>query len=819
MKDTFESIASDMILECEPRATQFKDFQVFELLGRGGFAQVYRAKSVITGQEVAIKMIEKKYMYQHGLTHRVQREVEIHSRLKHPAILELYTCFEDANYVYLVLEVCDNGELQAYIRQNGPVSEDMARHCMKQIIGGLLYLHSHKILHRDLTLANLLLTKDMKVKIADFGLATLIEPGEDHNTMCGTPNYISPEVASRGQQVLETDVWSLGIMLYTLVVGYPPFDTREVRSTLNRVLAGDYEMPSHLSSDCTDLISRLLRKQPQDRIKLADMIHHPFITRMSGGGTPRHKMERSRDSGFDSITRTPTVVQHSIQSQNSINVSAASSSRHTLPLRPGANILLPLRPSSRFSSLDAARRRLTTSGSLQHLLPPSKSMSGLSITSTNNSSTSTHSPCRSVSVGSLKPPQRPTPPLSPLTSRRLRPMRTVTRMAVINILADESVCLEFLEPSSPSQQRPTTKKQQLIIEVMGISPDGNEVVIYHPNGGRGVPVNSDSPVAAYEGDTCKVYKLAQLPEKYWKKYQFVSNDCYQLDIPIVFDKMSSLNAITMHLRVVFRFINMARAHTPKVTLYTRLSKCILMERVEPQADFELELLADGSRVICLGGESAGTVQVITQANGTLTVNQKQPMDNLPSNVKDLITYAESCRHRCMEIELSLEKFNEAMSPLGPEITSPFPVIIGRRPNIAVTSIPPPGSLIPSSLCLSKLVANCRNTINTTDHQPHHRSTSRQCGPVFVPSVGWVSQPSPEELQVQFNDGAQLVVVYSTATVHSIRYKPPLENGQEVEEQVYSTASSTNPLPPDVRNRLEVIPKVVKCLRSRSKTPS
>ncbi|VUZ50068.1 unnamed protein product [Hymenolepis diminuta] len=715
-------------------------------------------------------MIEKKYMYQHGLTHRVQREVEIHSRLKHPAILELYTCFEDANYVYLVLEVCDNGELQAYIRQNGPVSEDMARHCMKQIISGLLYLHSHKILHRDLTLANLLLTKDMKVKIADFGLATLIEPGEDHNTMCGTPNYISPEVASRGQQVLETDVWSLGIMLYTLVVGHPPFDTREVRSTLNRVLAGDYEMPSHLSSDCTDLISRLLRKQPQDRIKLADMIHHPFITRMNGGATPRHKMERSRDSGFDSITRTPTVVQHSIQPQDGINVSAASSSRHTLPLRPGANILPPLRPSSRISSLDAARRRLTTSGSLQHLLPPSKSMSGLSITSTNNSLTSTHSPCRSVSVGSLKPPQRPTPPLSPLSSRRLRPMRTVTRMAVINILADESVCLEFLEPSSPSQQLPTTKKQQLIIEVMGISPDGNEVVIYHPNGGRGVPVSSDSPVAAYEGDTCKVFKLAQLPEKYWKKYQFVS-----------------------------KFINMAKAHTPKVTLYTRLSKCILMERVEPQADFELELLADGSRVICLGGESAGTVQVITQANGTLTVNLKQPMDNLPSNVKDLITYAESCRHRCIEIESSLEKFNEAMSPLGPEIASPFPVIIGRRPNIAVTSIPPPGSLIPSSLCLSKLVANCRNTINTSDHQPHHRSTSRQCDPVFVPSVGWVSQPSPEELQVQFNDGARLVVVYSTATVHSIRYKPPLENSQEVEEQVYSTASSTNPLPQDVRS--------------------
>lgn len=100
-------------------------------------------------------------------------------------------------------------------------------------------------------------------------------------------------------------------------------------------------------------------------------------------------------------------------------------------------------------------------------------------------------------------------------------------MAVINILPDESVCLEFFEPSSPNHQQhqqqesKQTKKQQLVVEVMGISADGKEVVVYHPNGGRGVPPNSDSPVAAYKGDTYRLYKLAELPEKYWKKYNFV----------------------------------------------------------------------------------------------------------------------------------------------------------------------------------------------------------------------------------------------------------------------------------------------------------
>lgn len=157
------------------------------------------------------------------------------------------------------------------------------------------------------------------------------------------------------------------------------------------------------------------------------------------------------------------------------------------------------------------------------------------------------------------------------------------------------------------------------------------------------------------------------------------------------------------------------------------------------------------------------------------------------------------------------KFNKAISSTNPEIPSPFPVIIGRRPNM---SAPPTGSSpIPSSPCLSQLLKAI-----TTDHP--HRSTSRQRDPIFVPSVGWVSQPSEEELQVQFNDGARLVVAYSTATVHSIRYQPPSVSGEEVgEERVYSTASSTNPLPADVRSRLEVIPKVVKCLRSRSKSPS
>ncbi|CAI9734144.1 serine/threonine-protein kinase PLK4-like isoform X2 [Octopus vulgaris] len=258
---------------------KIEDYNVLNLLGKGGFACVYRAKCMRTGQDVAIKMIDKKLMKAADMVTRVRKEVEIHSRMKHPAVLELYTYFEDKNYVYLVLELCHRGELHRYLKAyNKVLSEEEAVVFMDQIISGMIYLHSHNILHRDLTLANLLLTREMDVKIADFGLATQLQmPDEKHFTMCGTPNYISPEVAMRTSHGLEADVWSLGCMLYTFLVGNPPFDTEAVKSTLNRVIMVEYDLPNYLSPEAKDLIQLLLRKDPKERIALSEIPDHPFM--------------------------------------------------------------------------------------------------------------------------------------------------------------------------------------------------------------------------------------------------------------------------------------------------------------------------------------------------------------------------------------------------------------------------------------------------------------------------------------------------------------------------------------------------------------
>lgn len=150
---------------------------------------------------------------------------------------------------------------------------------MHQIVKGMLYLHTHGIMHRDLTLSNLLLTSNMNIKIADFGLATQLKlPNEKHFTMCGTPNYISPEVATRSAHGLESDVWSLGCMFYAFLTGHPPFDTDTVKHTLTKVVLGEYEMPSHVSDEAQDLIHQLLQKDPAQRPSLSAVLDHPFMT-------------------------------------------------------------------------------------------------------------------------------------------------------------------------------------------------------------------------------------------------------------------------------------------------------------------------------------------------------------------------------------------------------------------------------------------------------------------------------------------------------------------------------------------------------------
>ncbi len=147
--------------------------------------------------------------------------------LQHRPVVD---CFEDEENVYMTIELCPNGSLMNMLHRRRVFTEPEARFFMVQLIGACHYMHTHQVIHRDLKLGNLFLDSDMNIKVGDFGLAALIEsPGERKKTICGTPNYITPEQDTANGHSFEVDTWSIGVMLYTIVVGRPPFQTKDVK--------------------------------------------------------------------------------------------------------------------------------------------------------------------------------------------------------------------------------------------------------------------------------------------------------------------------------------------------------------------------------------------------------------------------------------------------------------------------------------------------------------------------------------------------------------------------------------------------------------
>ena len=169
---------------------------------------------------------------------RVANEITIHKSMNHSNIVQFERCFEDDNHVYLLLELCSNKTLREMLRRRGRLQELEAQYFINQLINGVKHIHSKKIIHRDLKLGNLFLGKSLELKIGDFGLAARVGyAGERKKTVCGTPNYIAPEVLNSKTfgHSYEADVWSIGVILYTILIGKPPFETANVKLTYNRI--------------------------------------------------------------------------------------------------------------------------------------------------------------------------------------------------------------------------------------------------------------------------------------------------------------------------------------------------------------------------------------------------------------------------------------------------------------------------------------------------------------------------------------------------------------------------------------------------------
>ena len=211
-------------------------------------------------------------------------EIKIHRSLKHPNIVSFTDCFEDDDNVYMTLELCHNGSLMDMLRKRRRFTEPESRYFMVQLLGACHYMHNHQVIHRDLKLGNIFLDANMNVKVGDFGLAALIEsPGERKKTICGTPNYIAPEVLfdTANGHSFEVDTWSIGVILYTLVIGRPPFQTKDVKAIYKRIRDNEYEFPADriVSNHVQELVQQILTPDPQQRPTLHEILDHNWFVR------------------------------------------------------------------------------------------------------------------------------------------------------------------------------------------------------------------------------------------------------------------------------------------------------------------------------------------------------------------------------------------------------------------------------------------------------------------------------------------------------------------------------------------------------------
>ncbi|KAL5012114.1 hypothetical protein ScPMuIL_010665 [Solemya velum] len=419
----------------------------------------------------------------------------------------------------------------------------------------------------------------MSKKIVDFGLATQLNATDDKRyTICGTPNYISPEVASKSAHGLEADVWSLGCMLYTFLVGQPPFVTKAVKSTLNRVISAEYNLPPYLSDEAVDLMKSFMKKNPKERIFLPDILRHPFMTKNSMLGNPKNPNQPLRrpiaiDSGREETAHITTNMRHSRQTSpksTEDEEQAKKTQAAILLLEKNLNrchhqldfpvVTTPLQQvgqiqtKSGFSSIHQSTEVTTVvlvctrwkkssnvktpadpiHRDMDHTAPKSE----ISKKETQDKIIQMEKPCSAFS-GNIRDT------VLPLSTARLRPIRQRTKNSMVTIMESGMVCLEFLK---------VRQKEERVVDVFVVSANGQEIKMFQPNNSKGVHVSSQP--LSLPRTHLKSFSYDDLPQKYWKKYQYAA-----------------------------RFVKLVSSKTPKVTIYTQKAKCMLMEN-SPEADFE-----------------------------------------------------------------------------------------------------------------------------------------------------------------------------------------------------------------------------------------
>eukprot|EP00548_Thalassiothrix_antarctica_P014469 CAMPEP_0194168334 /NCGR_PEP_ID=MMETSP0154-20130528/3341_1 /TAXON_ID=1049557 /ORGANISM="Thalassiothrix antarctica, Strain L6-D1" /LENGTH=743 /DNA_ID=CAMNT_0038879457 /DNA_START=236 /DNA_END=2467 /DNA_ORIENTATION=- len=304
------------------------------LLGKGGFAKVYLCTALDTNRQYAVKVVPKANLVKTRARQKLQAEIKIHRTLKHDNICEYKHFFEDRKNCYILLELCHNQSLNELIKRRKRLTEPETALFLNQLIDAVEYMHKNCVIHRDLKLGNLFLDRKNNVKVGDLGLATrLLSVEEKRKTICGTPNYIAPEIITGSKETrghsFEVDIWSIGVILYTVLVGKPPYEAKDVKATYKRIISNEYRFPSHVkvSDFAKDLIVSMLQSVPTERPSLQEIREHPFSKMQVPKSLPMSILHHKPEWIYDDLGNFQVLGSNNAEQSSGCAPSSSRSNR------------------------------------------------------------------------------------------------------------------------------------------------------------------------------------------------------------------------------------------------------------------------------------------------------------------------------------------------------------------------------------------------------------------------------------------------------------------------------------------------------------
>ena len=270
-------------LKCLEPEPNIKDFDIIKELGCGSFGRVFLAQHKKTKVQYAIKAIDKKNKTNIEEKPYFRRELEVMYKIHHPNVVKLFGHFEDNNYCYFIMEYISKGNVYNLITldKKKHLATKVVASIIKDVISATYFLHNMNppIIHRDIKPENVLLNDGIVAKLTDFGWSNYIEEEKERKTVCGTPIYLAPEIIKEKGHDEKVDIWCIGVLLFELMTGTVPFQGKDIETLKSNILHLRISWPKEINKDAKDLITKILKLDPSERITLEDMLEHPFFTK------------------------------------------------------------------------------------------------------------------------------------------------------------------------------------------------------------------------------------------------------------------------------------------------------------------------------------------------------------------------------------------------------------------------------------------------------------------------------------------------------------------------------------------------------------